>query len=208
MERFSRPCQSARAAANSCCPCCCSRFPFLPCWAWSQALQAFLRERIPRTSISYCFSPTMWCLLQRVSACLTRYCKRNEEGVPHPRGADGTVPGLCFLPGDVHCAYRLRAGRRLPHHLLPRALGVDSLPAVLHQLHRFGAISGERETVIAARRKVDCDHGRDCWLHCAFYSAGEATTADRDVPQFGRDHSVDPCRPLFPDRKMFSGAGA
>ena len=39
---------------------------------------AFLPETIPRTSTSYCFSPTMWCLLQLDLACLKRCCKRNE----------------------------------------------------------------------------------------------------------------------------------
>src|SRR5712664_766375 len=79
MERSSPPCPCARAAASSCCLCSCVPCPFQQCWEWSQPPPAFSRGRIPPTSTSYCFSPTMWCLLQPVSACLTRCCKRNDS---------------------------------------------------------------------------------------------------------------------------------
>src|SRR5216684_2501739 len=206
MERSSPRCPCGRAAGNSCCLFSCFLFPFLQCWAWSQPPPAFSRERIPFTSTSYCFSPTMWCLLQPVSAYLTQCCKRNEKSVSHPCSSDGVFSGLRFLSGHVRCAYRLCARRRLPHHLLSRAIGVDRFSAVLHQLHCVGAISGECEAILPARREVDCDCLRDCRIHRAFCSASASATSNRDVSQFGRDHSVDSCGPVFSDWKILSGA--
>src|ERR1022692_5133536 len=205
MEHFSQRCHCARAAASLCCLCSCSRFPFPRCWAWSPAPPAFSRVRARRTSTSYCFLPTMWCLLLLVSPCLTRCCKRNEKGLPYPCGSDGVLPRLRFLSGHVGRADGRPAGRRLSHHLLPRAFGVDGLPAVLHQLHCIGAIPGECETVDAARCKVDCDCGRDSWLHRAFHPASTTAVAQWDVSEFSGDDGPDYRWTLFPHREVFPG---
>src|SRR5580693_5205804 len=78
MERSLPRCPCAPAAASLCCLCFYFQFQFRRCSAWLRPPPAFSPGRIPRTSTSYCFSPTMWCLLQRVSACLKRCCKRNK----------------------------------------------------------------------------------------------------------------------------------
>src|ERR1700728_712517 len=83
MKLFSRRCRCARAAASLCCRCCSFLFPFPPSSPWSKGLHPFLLVTTPRTSTSCCFSPTMWCLLQRVWLYSTRFFTRNkaERGV-------------------------------------------------------------------------------------------------------------------------------
>ena len=62
-----------------------------------EATRIILSATVRRASGSYCFSPTMWCLLQLVWHCLKQFCRRNETGFPYPRSAYGTITGLRFL---------------------------------------------------------------------------------------------------------------
>src|SRR6202042_3335253 len=147
----------------------------------------------------------MWCLLLLVWACLKRFYKRNEKSLPHLGGFDGTFPGLCFVPSPAR-AHRCPSRVFLPHYLLPRSLGMDGIPAVLPQFHRFGAIPGQCEAVDRTSRKVDSDCNRDYWRHITIYPAGAATVAGGIISQFSGDHGFSDPRLLFPDWKIFPWA--
>ena len=60
------------------------------------------------------------------------FYERNEKGLPHPGSSDGVFARLRFLSSPVGCAHGRFARRRLPHHFLPCAFGMDCIPTVLH----------------------------------------------------------------------------
>src|SRR5579864_3348741 len=130
MELFSPPCRCARAIVNSCSRCCCFLFLFLRSLAWSPAPRPSSPETTRRTSISCCFSPMMWCLLLLVWPCSRQFSTRNETDLPHPLDRDRLPVGLCAVSGSGRGSHRCAAGGGLPHHLLSRAFGVDSVSAL------------------------------------------------------------------------------
>src|SRR5450755_815062 len=196
MGRSSPPSRCARAAARSCCRCCCFRFPFRPSCRWWRVRLRFSPEKTPPTSTSCCFSPTMWCLLQLVSRSSKRFCTRNEAALPHPRDSDGNFSRLCPTLGARRGhAYRCTAGRRLPHHLLSRAFGLDRVSTLLYQFHCVDSVSGQRERVDRKGREVDCDRSRRDRRHRDLSAASAAAVSvQRHAPQRdGDDDHVHPC---------------
>ena len=111
------------------------------------------RRRVGALLRSCCFSPTMLGIYYSLPGVV-----RHDSA----RGMKKLFPILSvltalFLAYALYLALSKRdnpdrrtAGRRLPHHLLPRAFRVDCVPAVLHKLRRFNSIPGKCQ---ARRRK-------------------------------------------------------
>src|SRR5580704_5940428 len=140
MERFSRLCHYALVAAKSCCRCCCFPSRSQPCNRWWRPPASSLPAMARRASGSYCFSPTMWCLLQLVWLYSRLSCRLNETGPPHPRGSYGSVAGICFLRSDLGGADGADDGRCPAYLLLSCALGVDGVPAIFREPGGFAGL--------------------------------------------------------------------
>src|SRR5208282_5666592 len=123
------------------CRCCCFLSRFQPCNRWWRLRASFSPVTARRASGSYCFSPTMWCLLHLVWLYSRPSCRRNETDPPHPRGFYGAVAGLRFLRSDLGGADGADDGRRPAHFLLPCALGLDGVPVIHRKSGGFGGLS-------------------------------------------------------------------
>src|ERR1700719_178705 len=102
----------------------------------------------------------MWCLLRLVWPCSERSCTQNEKTIPNPVDRDRSYAGLCALPGIGSCTSGCLAGRSLPHHLLPRAVGMDRVSTVLHQFRGVDSISDAVQSIYGECGKVGCHWNR------------------------------------------------
>src|SRR5215471_14607426 len=127
MAHFSLRFLCAPAAARSCSPCCCFRSHCPRCKAWWKLPASFFPATVWRGPGSYCFSPTMWCLLLLAWHYSKPFCTRNEASLPHPRSPHGVSPGLCAVSGLGRGSYGAHHGRRAANFLLSRSLGMDGI---------------------------------------------------------------------------------
>src|SRR5579859_876553 len=208
MERFSRQCRCARAIARSCCRCCCSQFQFRRCWAWWREQPRFLPARTRRIFTSCCFSPTMWCLLQLVWHYLGLSSTPNEASFSYPFDYHGSISRLCVVSGARGRPGRCAAGRGLSDHLLPRALCLDGVSAVLHQLHCFHSIPGKGQSLDSECSQVGSDRDWGDRSRCDFPASGAADASDWDAAECGCNDGVDDSSILFSDRLAVPGRAA
>src|SRR6202041_2227690 len=183
MEHFLRECRCARVVAKSCCRCCCFRSRSRRCNRWWRLRASSLLVTAPRVSGSYCFSPTMWCLLLLVWLCSKPSCRKNETGLPHTRGSDGAAADLLYLSGAGGCSHRADDGGRSAYFLLSRALGLDGFLLIFREPDRVTHFSGAKKFEGRCSGRSRCGRGGRLLHNCADYGT--------DLGAAGVGHLVD-----------------